>query len=185
LREKIKKVASKKEFLIAAFLVSLLVVIYFKNNPPKRVDWNMVSWGKSPASLIIIGPSEIPGAGTPFKISLDLDTNEYLINAIQANIEYDPAVLEALKLDTTDSFCKLYIENKYQNEKGLVKVACGLPSPGFKGKNRVLTIDFIAKSFSNTTIRVREDSMIMANGKKGINILKNFDSKIIRVRVAV
>ncbi|PIY00130.1 hypothetical protein COZ22_00990 [bacterium (Candidatus Howlettbacteria) CG_4_10_14_3_um_filter_37_10] len=185
MREKIRKIASKKEFLIAAFLVLILVLIYYKDNPSKGVNWNMVSWGKSPASLIIVGPSEIPGAGTPFKVGIDLDTNNYLVNAIQANIEYDSRILEAMKLDTTDSFCKLYIENRYQNEKGLVKVACGAPSPGFKGKNRVMTIDFIAKSFSNTTIKVREDSMVTANDKKGTNILKNFDSKIIRVRVAV
>lgn len=184
--ETVKK-AFRKEFIIPFILLVAFVIyiLFFKPSPVVRVDWNKVQANKGSSVLAFDGPSEVDGVGKNFVIKVNVDTEGSLINAVQAHVEFDPRVLEIIKTNTEESFCKFYPENNYNNEKGLVKLSCGSPYPGFKGKNTVISIEFMAKAIKTTELKLTKDSMVLANDGKGTNLLKDLASMEIHVKAAL
>ncbi len=176
----------KKQFLLVLILAGIIIyALFFKPNPKVRVDWNKTQVNKSNSTLTIEAPTEISGVGKTFKAKIIVDTHNYYINAAQSYIEFDPRVLQVIKNDTTESFCKFYPENSYSNEKGLIKLACGTPYPGFKGKNTMQTIEFLTKAIKTTDLKVSKQSMVLANDGKGTNLLKDLDTVSIKIKAGI
>lgn len=163
----------------------MVYYLFFRPNPTVRVNWNKVQIGKSDSTLAIEAPETVNGVEKTFKVTVVVDTHNYYVNAVQSYIKYDPRVLQVKKTTTVDSFCKFYPENTYSNDKGLIKLSCGTPYPGFKGKNSIQTIEFLAKAIKTTKLEVAKDSMVLANDGKGTNLLKNFPVKTINIKAGV
>jgi hypothetical protein len=153
-------------------LIVFSYVLFFKPNPLVRVNQNKFQRTAGTSVLTIDGPSEISGVGKKFTLRINLDTQGSYINAVQSYLEFDPNVLEIIKTDTSQSFCKFYPENSYSNSKGVVKLSCGAPYPGFRGQNTVETIEFITKLIKPTEILLSKDSLVLANDGHGTNLLK-------------
>jgi len=169
--------------LTAIALAVLAYILFFKPNPIIRVNLNKIRPAeKQKSALIIEAPSEVDGVGRKFSVAINVDTEGNYINAIQSYLEFDPKVLEIDSTNTEQSFCKFYPENNYSNEKGLIRLACGTPYPGFRGTGVVQNIEFIAKAIKTTELKFGKESMVLANDGKGTNLLKDASPVQIRVK---
>jgi hypothetical protein len=176
----------KKQFLL--ILIALAIIVYtllFKPDPPIRVNWNKVTPGKGDAVLSVIVPEEVNGVGKKFRADIMLDTNKNFINAVKSYIEFDPRVLKIESIDTSKSFCKFYPENSHSNEKGIIKLQCGTPYPGFRGINTIQTIYFTSQAIRVTDIKVSDESLILANDGKGTNLIKDYPTVSIRIKAGL
>lgn len=184
---KVKSILRRKEVIIILIIiaVSLIYTMFFKPSPWIRLDVNKIRATGDASVLSIETPDEISGTGEKFLVKINLDTKNNFVNAVQSYLEFDPNILVVIKTDTTDSFCKFYPENNFNNQKGLVKLSCGSPYPGFSGTNTLEIIEFMPKAMQTTSIRLTPESMVLANDGKGTNLLKNFDSKTITIKAGL
>lgn len=176
----------KKQFLLILVVLAIIFyALFFKPNPPVRVNWNKVTPNKGDATLSIITPQEINGVGRTFRVDIAIDSHNNFINAVQSYIKYDPRVLQVVKTDTSKSFCKFYPENTYSEDKGIIKLQCGTPYPGFRGKNTIESIKFLTKAIKTTDLEVMNDSMILANDGKATNLIKDFPKTSVRIKAGL
>jgi hypothetical protein len=184
--DKFNNLKNKGEYLLAIFVlvVAAVFVLFYKPNPVIKVNWNKVGVGKGSSVISLAVPDSVSGVGKKFIVEVVLDTKGSTVNAVQSYIEFDPRVLEVVKTETKDSFCKFYPENNFSNDTGLIKLSCGAPYPGFKGKNTIQSVEFMTKSFRNTKIEVIEGSLVLANDGKGTNLLTEYDRAEIMIKAA-
>lgn len=124
-------------------------------------------------SLIFDAPATTD-LSSPFNINLTIDTKGQPVNAVALHLIYDSEKVEITNVDTSNSFCEFYPENKFDNEQGLLKIACGAPHPGVTGKNTIAQVSLIAKTIGNAEFALLEDSLILLSDGKGTNILNNY-----------
>lgn len=182
--DKIKKIITRREFYFATLIIVVLLVyaMFFKPNPWIRVNVNKIYAGKDESALSLDAPDSISGVGKKFTVSINLDTKGNAVNAVQSYLIFDPNVLEVVTTDTEKSFCKFYPENNYDNAKGIIKLSCGSPYPGFRGTDTLEKIEFLPKAIQTTTISLTPSSMVLANDGKGTNLLKVLPSKEIKIK---
>jgi hypothetical protein len=184
----LKKLKSKKYYILAAFVVLTIIVyiLFFKPNPVVRFNRNdFITKGNGKSALVIDAPAEIDGVGKKITVNVIVDTEGNYVNAVQSYLEFDPRVLEVTNTKTEQSFCKFYPENNYSNEKGIIRLACGSPYPGFKGRGTVQVIEFLAKAITTTELKLNSQSMVLANDGKGTNLLKETSPVSIKIKAAL
>lgn len=188
--ENLKKIAyflKRKEvlFCIALGLAVFIYVLFFKPNPTVRVNWNKLQASGNAAEFIIDAPAEVQGVGKEFSVNVKINTKGYLVNAVSSYVSFDSRVLQVQSVNTEKSFCKFYIENNWSNEKGLVKLSCGAPYPGFRGENTIQTITFLTKAIKATDLHITNESMILANDGKGTNLLKEYPTVGVKIKAVL
>jgi len=185
--KKLFSLMAKKEaiILIAIVLVIAIYVIFFKPNPIIRVNLNKLR-GTNPDSILAFeAPSEVDGVGKSFIVKINMDTKDNFINAVQSYLYFDPQVLEVISTKTSQSFCKFYPENLYDNDLGYIKLSCGSPYPGFNGQNTIQEIEFSAKTINKTSIYLSGESMILANDGSGTNLLSDLPLAEINIKAGL
>lgn len=185
--KKISKILKRKEFVFLAiiFLVVLVYILFFKPNPKIRLNYNKILGTAPSSALYIDGPDEVDGTGKSFSVKIQLDTKDNFVNAVQSYLIFDNNVLEVVKTDTTNSFCRFYPENIYSNTGSFVKLSCGAPYPGFRGTNTIQIIEFYAKAIKETEIFFSGESMVLANDGKGTNLLTDLPIKKIKIKAGL
>ena len=99
------------------------------------------------------------------------------INAVQADISFDPHKLQLVEISTVDSFANIFIQKEINNERGYARLTGGLPNPGFFSDHGLFgTIYFRALEPGIVTIDYLDSSMALANDGRGTNILKDLGS---------
>lgn len=167
-------------FVISIVVVFLFVIFYFlflRNRSLLRINPNNIVLHKNYANLSIDMSSNELFSGKSFKVSILLDTKGNYVNAVSSYLKYNNKDLKVKELDTSNSFCKYYIENSFDNENGIIKLSCGSPYPGFRGENILETIEFVSYSRSETDLEILPESMILSNDGLGTNLLKIYDKK--------
>lgn len=184
---KIIALLKKKEVFLPAIAIVLALsyAMFFKPNPWVRVNINKLQASSSESALSIEAPGEVDGVGQKFKVTIKLDTMGNSVNAAQSYLQFDPKVLEIVSSNTEKSFCKFYPENNYSNDKGLVKLSCGSPYPGFRGKNILQELEFTAKAIQSTSLKITDNSMILANDGKGTNLIKEYPVANIKIKAGL
>jgi hypothetical protein len=115
--------------------------------------------------------------GEIFQMKLDIDNMQNAINAVQADINFEPEKLEVIEFSTRESFANIFIQKEINNEIGYARLTGGLPNPGYSGKNGTFGIIFFkARTPGLTKVRFLPSSLVLANDGKGTNILKNLPS---------
>ena len=99
------------------------------------------------------------------------------INAVQADLSFDPQKLEVVDISTQDSFATIFVQKEINNEVGYSRLTGGLPNPGFFADHGVLgTVFFKGKSPGVVKIEFVPSSMVLANDGRGTNVLKDLVS---------
>ncbi len=99
------------------------------------------------------------------------------INAVQADLGFEPEKLEVVDISTEDSFANIFIQKETNNEVGYARLTGGLPNPGFFADRGIFgTIFFKGKIPGIVKIEFLPSSMVLANDGRGTNILKNLAS---------
>ncbi len=138
----------------------------------------------SPKVLGIKNKDVIPGAYqieakeqvsvySRYKVKFIANTEKQPVNAVSLYVTFDPKKLKILNLNTTQSFCQFYPENKFDNNKGKISIACGSPNPGFTGKNTIAEVEFFTKNIGKSSIKILPKSQILLNDGKGTNIYRD------------
>lgn len=130
---------------------------------------NKILSNYKPGIFSITGSNEA-NVNTPFTLNFISNSNNQLVNSISLQATFDPKALEVIKVDTTQSFCQFYPENRFNNISGTISIQCGAPHPGFKGENIIASIQFQPKLITQTSINITNKSMILVSDGKGTNI---------------
>jgi hypothetical protein len=126
---------------------------------PKTVSFLIPTKGQYRLGEIFPMKIEISGIKTP-------------INAVQADLSFDPQKLEIIDISTQDSFASIFVQKEINNEVGYARLTGGLPNPGFFADSGVLgTVFFKGKSPGVVKIEFAPSSMVLANDGRGTDVL--------------
>jgi len=112
-----------------------------------------------------------------FPMKIEIANIKTAINAVQADLGFDPQELEVINISTEDSFASIFIQKEINNEAGYARLTGGLPNPGFFSDHGVFgTIFFKGKRSGITKVEFLPSSMVLANDGRGTNTLKDLAS---------
>lgn len=109
-------------------------------------------------------------------VSVDILSGGESINVAEVEIKYDPTLLMVEEIRTTNSFCSqdLFIEREIDNDNGLVRVVCGLPSPGFNElRGTVFELAIRALKPGPASLWFGDNTAVFANDGLGTNVLRD------------
>ncbi|MBI2035863.1 MAG: hypothetical protein HYT12_04280 [Candidatus Liptonbacteria bacterium] len=125
-------------------------------------------------SSLRIGPSS--GAftvGGTFNVSVFLETAGESINAVDTYILFPPDKLQVVSPSAGKSIIEIWTaQPSYDNQNGRIHFQGGIPSPGIKTENAVIsTITFRVKSTGKAVIRFGDETKVFLNDGLGTNVL--------------
>lgn len=113
--------------------------------------------------------------GEIFPIDLNINSNGVYVNAVQADIGFNPEKIQIEKISLDNSFANIFIQQEINNEDGYMRLTGGLPSPGYNGeKGHFATVYFKSKQAGLFEIQFLPSSMVLANDGNGTNVLKSY-----------
>lgn len=170
-----KSVVKKQErniflyFLIFFSLVILGSILFLLNNVKKKNSVSIFEKIKGEGFYKIEKPESV-SPNIPFKVKIIADSDNKDVNAVGLFVSFDPNKLTIMNLDTSQSFCQFYPENKFSNAVGIISIQCGAPNPGFNGESTIAVVTFIAKNVGETFLSISDKSQILLNDGKGTDI---------------
>ncbi len=115
--------------------------------------------------------------GEIFPMKIDVTGIKKTVNAIQADISFDPDYLEVVEISTKESFADVFIQKEINNEVGYARLSGGLPNPGFYADHGVFgTVFFRGKTSGLVQIEFLPSSLVLANDGRGTNVLRDLAS---------
>lgn len=124
-------------------------------------------------ATFVIPPKGQYRIGEIFPMKLEINSAENAINAVQADIGFDPDKIEVVEVSSKDSFANIFIQKEVNNEGGWARLTGGLPNPGWTGTGGTFgTVYFRGKSPGVVVVNFLPSSMVLANNNAGSNILK-------------
>jgi hypothetical protein len=154
--------------ILAFSLISLGLVfaeskILFKMGfppTPKTVTFVIPSKGQYRLEEIFPMKIEIAGIKVP-------------VNAMQADLSFDPSKLEVVEISTQDSFANIFIQKEINNAVGYARLTGGLPNPGYFSDHGLFgTVFFKGTNPGIVKIEFLPSSMVLANDGRGTNVLR-------------
>lgn len=131
----------------------------------------------SKTASFIIPPKGQYRLGEIFPMKLEINNIKNSINAVQADVGFEPQKLKVVEISTKDSFANIFVQKEINNEGGWARLTGGVPNPGFPGNSGNFgTIFFEGKSPGIVRIAFLPSSMVLANDGRGTNILKDLPS---------
>jgi hypothetical protein len=115
--------------------------------------------------------------GEIFPMKIEIAGIKIPINAVQADLGFEPQKMEVVDISTQDSFASIFIQKEINNETGYARLTGGLPNPGFFADHGVFgTVFFKGKQPGVVRIEFLPSSMVLANDGRGTNVLKELAS---------
>ncbi len=123
--------------------------------------------------------------GETFPMKVEITGIHQPINAVEADLSFDPKILQVVKIDTSNSFATIFVSRTYDNLQGLIHIVGGLPNPGFfEKKGGLVTVYFGSLSPGVGSIAFLPQSVVLANDGKGTDVLKDFPATQYFIRPA-
>ena len=131
---------------------------------PKTVSFVIPAKGQYRLGELFTVPIQVAGVGKP-------------INVVQADIGFDPKIVEAVEISTKGSFANIFLQKEIDNKIGYVRLTGGLSNPGFAGESGTFGLVFF-RGISPGLVRIEflPSSMVLANDGRGTNVLKDLAS---------
>lgn len=121
----------------------------------------------------VIPPKGQYRLGEIFPMKIEIAGIKVPINAVQADLGFNPEKLEVVDISTQDSFANIFIQKEINNEAGYARLTGGLPNPGFFSDRGVFgTVFFKGKNPGITKVEFLPSSMVLANDGRGTNVLR-------------
>lgn len=159
----------------AVFIFSAISILFVAGEAYLLKSSGLIIREKTASFAIPNKRQYIQGDIFNFKIELK-DLNEP-INTVQADISFDPNLLEVVDVSTAESFATIFVQKEIDNKQGYIRLTGGIPNPGFFEKSAIFSsIIFKAKSPGVAEVNFLPSSMVLANDGKGTNILKDLAS---------
>lgn len=111
-------------------------------------------------------------SGQTFTATVQVDPSGDSVNAVEAEISFDPAILSVVSLSKTGSVFSLWTtEPEFSNSAGTISFGGGSPSP-FSSKSNLLVVTFRAVTEGTATVEFDSASALAADGR-GTDVLEN------------
>ena len=184
--------------LLGFFLVALLLVSFFSNQPFNYLNKNFLVPANSlvAPSLYLVNSSttQVCQQGSSTQVLLMMDTNNENVVVADAIIEYSTSTFSFVRANMTDSVfsfnnncqyngkpCQIIKEN---SSRGEVEIVQAHPTPGISGNSQllgVLTFQCLKESSNNqndinvkfTQLGADDDSNLIKDDSGGTDILAN------------
>lgn len=115
--------------------------------------------------------------GEVFPMKIEIAGIATPINAVQADISFEPSKLQVVNVSTEGSFASIFVQKLIDNSSGYVRLTGGLPNPGFFSPQGVFgTVYFRSMSPGAVEVKYLPSSMVLANDGRGTNVLKDLAS---------
>lgn len=118
------------------------------------------------AADVVISPST--GSYTPgqtFTVSVRVAPGGQSVNAVEATLKYDPAVLSVVNVSKTGSVFSLWTtEPTFSNSAGTISFGGGSPSP-FTAQSNLVSVTFRAVAAGTGALTVSNASVLAADGR--------------------
>jgi hypothetical protein len=122
----------------------------------------------------VIPPKSNFKVGEIFPLKIEINGIKTPINAVQADLSFDPKKIQVVEISTTDSFANIFVQKEINNDTGYARLTGGLPNPGFFADHGTFgTIYLKGLQAGLVTIDFLPTSMILANDGRGSNVLKD------------
>lgn len=160
--------------LILLFLTLLSVGVVFLEN--LIIDTSGILNAGKTVSFVIPDKNQYR-TNEIFPMKIEISGIQTAINVVQADLTFDPEILEVVDLSTKDSFASIFVQKDINNNLGYVRLTGGIPSPGYsKPTGTFGTIYFKTKSSGLVNVSFLPTSLVLADDGRGTNVLKNFPS---------
>jgi len=125
------------------------------------------------ASLFIAPSSSDVTVGDTFEVSVLLDTNDHIINTIDAYLKFSPDKLQVVAPSIGKSIIGIWTAPpSFNNSSGEMHFQGGIPSPGINtSRGLITTITFRARSVGTANVSFLGESKILLNDGQGTDIL--------------
>ena len=135
------------------------------------------------ASLSIYPQTGSFTVGSTFDVSIFLNTNSNNINAVQADLKFDPEILQVITPTKELSAIETWtFPPSFSNSKGTISLRGGFPSAGINtSEGLISTITFESISPGETIVSFLDSSKVLLNDEKGTNILSSVNRGIYNI----
>ncbi len=159
--------------LLFAITVLSMTLVFFESRVLFRLGFP-----PTPKTVFFVIPSKGQyHLGEIFPLRIEIANIKIPVNAVQADISFDPAKLQVIDISTNKSFADVFIQKEINNDIGYARLSGGLPDPGFFDSRGLFgTIFFQGLIPGLVTVEFLPTSMVLANDGRGTNTLKNFSS---------
>ncbi|MCC2630313.1 MAG: hypothetical protein K0S38_122 [Candidatus Paceibacter sp.] len=114
--------------------------------------------------------------GSTFEVPVFLNTRGASINAVELHINFDPRKIAIVKPTNDKSIIAIWLEPPtYSNTQGTAKIIGGIPNGIVTSSGMVTSITFKALESGEASIRISENSLVLANDGRGTNLLSQYD----------
>jgi hypothetical protein len=109
-----------------------------------------------------------------FTMDIEIAGISTSINAVQADLAFDPKKLEIVNILEDTSFASIFIQKDINNNAGYARLTGGLPNPGYFNDRGVFgTAYLVGREPGLAQLEFLPSSMVLANDGKGTNLLRN------------
>lgn len=124
------------------------------------------------ADVVISPASGSFTAGQTFTATIQAVPNGASVNAVEAKLSFDPAVLSVVNVSKTGSVFSLWTtEPAFSNSAGTIEFGGGSPTP-FTARSSLLVVTFRANAVGSGSVSFDNASALAADGR-GTDVLEN------------
>jgi hypothetical protein len=130
------------------------------------VFWFLVSASFAYAADVVLAPSTgTYSSGQTFTVTIQVDPKGQQVNAVEAGLRFDPAILSVVSTSKVGSVFTLWTtEPAFSNTAGTITFGGGSPTP-FSARSNLLSVTFRAQANGTATVSFSEASVLAADGR--------------------
>jgi len=162
---------------IVIFVLTLisLAYVFMEYSIIRYLSENMLNQTPKLAEIGLSSPPMLGDyeIGEIIPMPIVVENNGVAVNAVQADIGFDPDSFEVIDILTDQSFANIFIQKEINNIKGYARLAGGLPNPGYSGKRGIFGVVLLkTRQSGKLIVNYLPTSRILANDGKPTNLLK-------------
>lgn len=168
---------SLKHSLIDSALILLLTLVSI---PLVYLEYKLILGYKKPIEIAQVAQFMIPTksshpVGEVFPLKIELMNIPSSINVAQADLSYDPSIIEVVDLTTDGTFASFFVQKEFNNDQGYVRISGGVPNPGYRAPSGLLATIYL-KGIKPGAVELKylESSLVLANDGRGTNLLSDY-----------
>lgn len=157
----------------------LITVLTFFSIGVVYLEYTLITHNLNP-ELPLIASFTIPTknqytVGDVITVPIELTNIPAAINVFQADLSFDPQLIQVINLSTDSTFAKFFVQKEFDNSKGYVRFSGGVPNPGYQNSSGLIgTVFFRATNVGATELSYLDSSLVLANDGRGTNLLSDY-----------
>jgi hypothetical protein len=162
-------------------IIVLLILLYDSPIYADDINDRLPENDFKQTAIIFISSATATTTDNFIEIKIIIDPKKQAINAVGIFLQFSKDKLRVKKLVRKNSFCDLFVAEKFNNDTGEINVSCGKPYPGINKLSEIMTVVFEKKQIGLAQLIFTDKSVVLANDGFGTNVLKEMKGKTIMI----